>query len=81
MGAASLVIVIISLIVSIIPMCNFMMILPAVAGLILGIADVAGKSKAGLPKGMSIAGIILNSLSFLTFIFANIIYMQVMAQY
>ena len=79
MGAASLVIGIISLIVSIIPMCNFMIVLPAVAGLILGIVDVSAKSKSGQPKGMSITGIILNSLSFLTLILANIIYMRIMA--
>ncbi len=79
MGTASLLIGIISLIISIIPMCNFMMILPAVIGLILGIADVAAKSKSGQPKRMSITGIILNSLSFLTFIFANIIYVRIMA--
>ena len=76
MGAASLVIGIISLIVSIIPMCNFMMILPAVIGLLLGIADVMAKSKLRQPKGMSITGIILNSLSFFTFVFANMIYVK-----
>lgn len=34
-------------------------------GLVLGIVDLINKNKKGLPKGMAIAGIILNAIAIL----------------
>ncbi len=60
MGVAAMVIGIISSLLAFIPMCGFFAFAPAALGLILGIIDVALKSKKKLPKGQGIAGIVLN---------------------
>jgi len=65
MGVASLVIGIISLVVGFVPFCGTWAMIPAVVGLILGIVDAAMKSGRKQPKGMSIAGVVLNSLAML----------------
>ena len=57
MGIASMVIGILSLIIGFIPFCGSIALLPAAVGLVLGIVDVAKKSKANLPKGSGVAGI------------------------
>ena len=63
MGIASLVLGIISLIVSFIPCCGALAIIPAIIGLILGIVEVVKKNKAGEPKGKGIAGIVLSAIA------------------
>lgn len=63
MGIASLVLGIISLIVSFIPCCGSLAIIPAIIALILGIVEVVKKGKAGEPKGKGIAGIVLSAIA------------------
>jgi hypothetical protein len=68
MGIASMVIGIVSLAVGWFPFCGTWAIAPACVGLGLGIADVVVKSKRGLPKGMAIAGLIMNPLAILVIV-------------
>jgi hypothetical protein len=63
MGIASMVIGIVSLMIGFIPFCGAWAIAPACAGLGLGIGDIVVKSKKGLPKGMAVAGLIMNPLA------------------
>jgi len=61
MGIAALIIGIVAIILGLVPACGLVFGLPpAIVGLILGIVDVAKKSKAQQPKGLGLAGIILN---------------------
>lgn len=68
MGIASMVIGIIAVIIGFIPLCGMWAVIPALVGLGLGIADLIVKSRQGLPKGMAIAGIILNPLAIIVII-------------
>lgn len=69
MDVASLVLGIISIVLGFIPLCGAIAFIPALVGLILGIIVLVKKSKdPQAPKGMSIAGVALNSLAIL-FIF------------
>ncbi len=68
MGAASLVIGVIAIIASFFPLCGTWALLPAIVGLVLGIVEVVNKSKKGEPKGMGIAGIVLNPLAIIIII-------------
>ena len=61
MGIASFVIGLTCLILS--PFLSIFLILPAILALILGIVDTVIKSKKKLPKGLSIAGIVLSTIS------------------
>lgn len=61
MGIASMVIGIISIMVAFIPFCGIFTLIPAGIALILGIVDVAIKSKKECGKGCGIAGIVLNA--------------------
>ena len=63
MGIASMVIGIVALMIGFIPFCGTWAIIPACAGIGLGIADVIVRSKRGQSKGMAIAGLILNPLA------------------
>jgi hypothetical protein len=64
MGIAALVIGIVAVILGIVPGCGLVFGLPpAIVGLILGIVDVMKKSKAQQPKGMGMAGIVLNAVA------------------
>jgi len=63
MGIAALVIGIIAAILAFVPLCGMIAFVPAVVGLILGIVDVVLKGKKELPKGVGIAGIVLNTLA------------------
>lgn len=65
MGIAAIIIGIISAILAFIPVCGVIAFLPAVVGIILGIVDVVQKGKKQLPKGIGIAGIILNVVAIL----------------
>lgn len=68
MGVASLVLGILSLIVSFIPCCGTLAIIPAIIALILGIVEVVKKSKEQQPKGMGIAGIVLSAIAMVVII-------------
>ena len=61
MGIASFVIGLVCLILS--PFLSIFLILPAILALILGIVDTVIKSKKKLPKGLSIAGIVLSTIA------------------
>lgn len=61
MGIASFVIGIITLILS--PFLSIYLILPSLLSLLLGIIDTVIKTKKKEPKGLSIAGIVLSSIS------------------
>ena len=73
MGIATLILGIISFILSFIPICGLVGLLPAIIGLILGIVEVVKKSKAGEPKGLGIAGIILTSIALVVSIVWNLV--------
>lgn len=60
LGIASLILGIVAAVIALIPVCGAIAIAPAVVGLILGIINVKGRGKANLPKGVGMAGIILN---------------------
>lgn len=72
MGIAALVLGIVSIILSFIPFCGIIAVVPAIIGLILGIVEVVKKSKAGENKGMGIAGIILTALAIVITIVYNV---------
>jgi hypothetical protein len=63
MGIASMVIGIVSLMIGFIPFCGTWAIVPASVGIGLGIADVIIRSKQNQPRGMAIAGLVLNPLA------------------
>jgi outer membrane biosynthesis protein TonB len=68
MGIASMVIGIVAVIIGFIPFCGAWAIIPACAGLGLGIADVIVKSKRKQSKGMAITGLILNPIAMIIII-------------
>ena len=63
MGRAALVLGIISIIISFVPLCGIIAFLPALIGIILAVVDLALKNKKYKSKSVSIAGLILSSLS------------------
>ncbi len=63
MGVASMVIGIVALLIGFIPFCGTWIIIPALAGLGLGIADLIIKLSDKKPKGMAVAGLVLNTLA------------------
>lgn len=65
MGVAALILGIVGIIVAVIPMCGIVAFIPCLVGLGLGIADIVVKGKKGQPKGLGIAGTILNALAIL----------------
>ena len=65
MGVAALILGIVGIIVAVIPMCGIFAFIPCLVGLGLGIADIVVKGKKGQPKGLGIAGTILNALAIL----------------
>lgn len=60
MGIAAMIIGIVALLIGFIPLFGMVGLLPAVVGLALGIVDVVLKGKKQLPRGMSVAGVVLN---------------------
>lgn len=76
MGIASMVIGIVSVILGLIPFCGYFALIPAIVGLVLGIIDTIQKSKKGLPKGMSVSGIVLNGASILLILLWTIIFIS-----
>ena len=68
MGIAALIIGIVAVIVGFIPVCGIIALLPAIVGLILGIVEVSKKSKANQPKGLGLAGIILNAVAIIVIV-------------
>lgn len=79
MGTASLVIGIIALILGFIPLCGIIALIPAIVGLILGIVDLAKKSKSGEKKGIPLAGVILCAISIVIIIGYYIIFIAAAA--
>ncbi len=73
MGIAALILGIVAFILSFIPLCGIIGIVPAIIGLILGIVEVVKKSKSGEPKGLGIAGIILTSIAIIVSIVWNLV--------
>lgn len=63
MGIAALVLGIISIIISLVPLCGIIAFLPALVGVILGIIDLVIKRKASINKSVSITGVILSLFS------------------
>lgn len=62
MGIAALVLGIVSIIVSFIPFCGLIGLLPALIGLILGIVDVVKKSKVENQKELELQELFLQQL-------------------
>jgi hypothetical protein len=63
MGIASLVLGIISTIISLVPICGIIAVLPALVGIILGFIDLIVKRKKQKTKGVSITGVLLSFFS------------------
>lgn len=68
MGIASMVIGIVAAVLCWIPFCNYWAFIPAVVGLVLGGIEMNKKKKANEPRGMAVAGVVLNIVA-LAFIF------------
>ncbi len=68
MGVASLILGICSLLIGLIPGCGIIALLPAVIGLLLGIAFVVGAKKRNEPAGNGVAGAVLSAISVLVII-------------
>lgn len=71
LGIASLVVGIVSAVIALIPACGAIAFLPAIVGLVLGVINVVLRGKANLPKGVGMAGIVLN-VAAIVFILAYI---------
>lgn len=63
MGIASLVIGVISVLVGLLPLLGYLTVIPSVLGLVLGIVDIAAKTKQNKTKNEAIAGVVLNSFA------------------
>ena len=75
MGIASMVIGIISAVIGFIPFCNYFALIPAGTGFILGIIDVAIKSKKKQEgKESGIAGIVLNAIAIVIIILWTLVF-------
>jgi len=75
MGLAAMIIGIVAVVLGIIPGCGLVFGLPpAIVGLILGIVDVKNKSKAQQPKGMGMAGVVLNAVAIVFIIVWTLIF-------
>ena len=72
MEIASLVLGIVSLLLSWIPCVGWIVFLPAIVGLVLGIIDTVLKCQKGEKKSLSIAGLVLSAVSVII-AFLNII--------
>ena len=59
---------IIGVIASFIPCVGMFSLIPVIVGFILGIVDTVMKGKHHLPRGMSIAGVVLNAIALLIII-------------
>ncbi|GAG31945.1 unnamed protein product [marine sediment metagenome] len=75
MGLAAMIIGIVAVVLGIIPGCGLVFGLPpAIVGLILGIVDVKKKSKAKQPKGMGMAGVVLNAVAIVFIILWTLVF-------
>lgn len=68
MGIASMVIGIVAAVLCWIPFCNYWAFIPAVVGLVLGAIEMKKKKTANEPRGMAVAGVVLNIVA-IAFIF------------
>lgn len=73
MGVASLVLGIVSVVVSFVPFCGVIALIPAIVGLILGIVDAVKKNKEQQPKGMAVAGIVCSSVAIVFIVYWYIV--------
>ena len=55
--------------ISFVPFCGIIALVPAIVGLILVIIDAVKKSKEQQPKGMSIAGIVCSAVAIVLIIY------------
>jgi hypothetical protein len=75
MGIAAMIIGIVAVVLGIIPGCGLVFGLPpAIVGLILGIVDVKKKSKAQQPKGIGMAGVVLNAVAIVFIILWTLVF-------
>lgn len=74
MGIAALILGIVGLVIAWIPFCGILALIPCLVGLGLGIADIIVKGKRGEPKGMGIAGTVLNAVALLIVILWSIVF-------
>ena len=74
MGLAAMVIGIVAVVLGFIPFCGYFALLPAIVGLILGIIDVKNKSKAKQPKGMGMAGVVLNAVALIVILLWTLVF-------
>lgn len=74
MGIASLIIGIVSLLLSFIPFCNFVIVLPTIAGVVFGIVDISKNSKREQKSSLGIVGIILNVVALILCVMINVLY-------
>ncbi len=74
MGLAAMIIGIVAVIFGFIPFCGYFALLPAIIGLILGILDVKNKSKAKQPKGMGMAGVVLNAVAIIVILLWTLVF-------
>lgn len=66
MDIAALVLGIIGVIFSFIPFCNLLSIIICTIGIVLGIVSLILKCKNNQAKGMAIAGVVLNAIGLVT---------------
>ena len=74
MGIAALILGIVGLVIAWIPFCGILALIPCLVGLGLGIADIIVKGQRGEPKGMGIAGTVLNAVALLIVILWSIVF-------
>ena len=74
MGLAAMVIGIVAVIFGFIPFCGYFALLPAIVGLILGIIEVKKKSTAKQPKGMGMAGVVLNAVAIIVILLWTLVF-------
>lgn len=74
MGVAALVLGIVAVVFAIIPVLGYIAFVPAVVGLVLGIIEVSQKGKKNEPKGMGIAGVVLNAVAILFIVLWTIVF-------
>ena len=64
MGLTALILGIISVLISLIPFCNYFGLVPAIAGIVMGVVSLMNNSKGDLNhRAMSITGIVFCSLA------------------
>lgn len=73
MGIAALILGICSALLGMVPFCGYFAFIPAIIGLVLGIAEIVTKSKKKEPKGMGIAGTVLSAVAIIFIAFWTLV--------